>query len=89
MDEAMMVDSRAPRRPFLARLVRLLARRLAASQANFGISVLTESDEPVAPDHRFVVARGVVVDEATRRAASAHVRRKGLAVLDLVPGRAS
>ncbi|WP_437330793.1 hypothetical protein [Sorangium sp. So ce381] len=82
----MMVDPRAPRRPLLARL---LARRLAALQANFGISVLTESDEPVAPDHRFVVARGVVVDEATRRAASAHVRRKGLAVLDLIAGRAS
>lgn len=36
-------------------------------------------------EHRFVTAAGVRLDPATRRAAVAHARRRGLRVLDLVP----
>ena len=46
---------------------------------------LTPADGPVDPTHHFLVAEGVVLDEATCRAASAHARSAGLAVLDLVP----
>ncbi len=59
-----------------------LRRRLA------GLPVLRPSEEPAAADHRFVSAPGVSVDEATRRAASAHARREGLDLLGLVPGNA-
>ena len=48
------------------------------------LSVLVSSDEPVSLDHRFVTSRGVVVDEVTKRAASAFARKNGLLVLDLV-----
>ncbi|HEY3142047.1 MAG TPA: class I SAM-dependent methyltransferase [Acidimicrobiales bacterium] len=37
------------------------------------------------PDHLFLVARGVVLDDATRQAASAYARAEDLDVLDLVP----
>ncbi|HWL87004.1 MAG TPA: class I SAM-dependent methyltransferase [Polyangiaceae bacterium] len=41
-------------------------------------------------EHVFIVRPGVVLDEATRRAASAHARAQGLLVLDLVsPAMAS
>lgn len=46
---------------------------------------LESSAEDVSPDHHFVTAAGVELDDATRRAASAHARRAGLDVLDLVP----
>jgi SAM-dependent methyltransferase len=46
---------------------------------------LPPSDEPVAADHRFVTAEGVVLDEPTRRAASAYATKHRLQVLDLVP----
>jgi SAM-dependent methyltransferase len=51
-----------------------------------GFDVLDASDAPVDPSHHLVTAAGVVVDDATARAASAHARRHGLEVLDLVPG---
>jgi SAM-dependent methyltransferase len=50
------------------------------------IPSLSASDLPVGDEHRFLVAHGVALDEETRRAASAHARANGLAVLDLVPG---
>jgi SAM-dependent methyltransferase len=68
----------------LALLLALDVRKVRARMA--AIPVLAPSDEPAAPDHRFLVAKGVTVDEATRRAASAHARAHGLGVLDLVPG---
>ncbi len=49
------------------------------------IPVLAASDEEVSPEHLFVVAPGVTLDEATRRAASAHARAANLGVLDLFP----
>jgi hypothetical protein len=49
------------------------------------VPVLAPSDEPASPEHRFLVAPGVVLDDATRRAASAHARKAKLSVLDLVP----
>jgi SAM-dependent methyltransferase len=49
------------------------------------LKVLEPSDEPVSESHRFLVRPGVVLDEPTRRAASAHARKNGLEVLDLVP----
>jgi SAM-dependent methyltransferase len=55
-------------------------RRVAA------MPVIPPSDEPVSEGHRFLLAKGVTLDEATRRAASAHARAHGIAVLDLVPG---
>jgi SAM-dependent methyltransferase len=51
-----------------------------------GLASLAPADGPVDPTHHFLVAEGVVLDEATRRAASAHARMTGVAVLDLVPG---
>ncbi len=50
------------------------------------IPSLAPSEEPVSPEHVFLVAPGVTLDEATRRAASAHARANKLGVLDLVPG---
>lgn len=49
------------------------------------VHVLEPSDAPVAPTHRLVTAAGVVVDDATARAASAYALAEGLDVLDLVP----
>jgi SAM-dependent methyltransferase len=40
----------------------------------------------VDPDHLFLAAANVDLDEVTRRAASAYATRHGLEVLDLVPG---
>lgn len=48
---------------------------------------LAPSDEPVSPTHTFLVRPGVALDDATRRAASAHARAQGLEVLDLIPAR--
>ncbi|HMQ26807.1 MAG TPA: hypothetical protein PKA98_12530, partial [Acidimicrobiales bacterium] len=55
-------------------------RRLAA------LPVLEPSDEPADEAHRVVTAAGVHVGPETRRAASAFLRREGLAAVDLVPG---
>ncbi|MEJ7731319.1 MAG: class I SAM-dependent methyltransferase [Polyangiaceae bacterium] len=63
---------------FLLDVVRMRGRAAA-------IPALQPSDEPVDLEHRFLVAEGVELDPATRRAASAHARQHGLAVLDLVP----
>ena len=52
------------------------------------IATLVPSDESIAPDHIFIVAPGVVLDDATRRAASAHARAQKLDVLDLIPADA-
>ncbi|WP_433716048.1 class I SAM-dependent methyltransferase [Nocardia sp. CA-084685] len=49
------------------------------------LPVLEPSTEPVGPAHRFLTAAGVRLDDATRRAASAHAARRGLQVLDLIP----
>jgi SAM-dependent methyltransferase len=57
--------------------------RVAAIPA---LAPLTPADAPASPEHRFLVAPGVVLDDATRRAASAHALAHGLRVLDLVPG---
>jgi SAM-dependent methyltransferase len=43
------------------------------------------TDEPVEAEHAFLVAGGVGLTDAARRAASAHARREGLDVLDLIP----
>jgi SAM-dependent methyltransferase len=48
------------------------------------VPVLAPSDETW-DDHVFLVAEGVELDEATRRAAAAHARSRGIRVLDLVP----
>lgn len=67
----------------LAALVLLDSFRLRGrAQA---LSELVPSDEPVSPTHRFLTGPGVVLDEATRRAASAHARKHGLKVLDVWP----
>jgi hypothetical protein len=50
------------------------------------LTTLAPASDPVDPTHRFLVAESVVLDEATRRAASAHARSEGVAVLDRVPG---
>lgn len=46
---------------------------------------LPASGRPVDPDHEFLMARGVRLSEAGRRAASNHASRERLDVLDLVP----
>jgi SAM-dependent methyltransferase len=63
----------------------LLADALRLRARLSALAVLAPSDEPIAAEHRFLVAPGVSLDEATRRAASDHARREGLEVLDLVP----
>jgi ubiquinone/menaquinone biosynthesis C-methylase UbiE len=50
------------------------------------IPAIAPSSEPVSPEHRFVLGMDVVLDEATKRAASAFARENGLTVLDLIPG---
>ncbi|WP_051704935.1 MULTISPECIES: class I SAM-dependent methyltransferase [unclassified Streptomyces] len=57
-----------------------LNRRLA------GLRLLEPSADPSSPDFRFVLASGVRLDDATRRAACAFASREGLQVLDLLPG---
>jgi SAM-dependent methyltransferase len=49
------------------------------------LRTLEPSDEPVSPEHGFIVRDGVVLEESVRRAASAHARANGLDVLDLIP----
>ncbi|MCK9903531.1 methyltransferase type 12 [Parafrankia colletiae] len=49
------------------------------------LPVIGPAGRPVHPSHRFLLAEGVHLDEAQRRAASAYARREGLTVLDLVP----
>ncbi len=51
-----------------------------------GLPRLPASDQPVSPEHHFLTAPGVTLDEATRRAASAWARAEGLDVVDLIPG---
>jgi SAM-dependent methyltransferase len=63
---------------FLADALRL--RRKAAA-----IPVLPPSEARVTPGHRFLVAPGVHLDQATQRAASAYAKSQGLEVLDLIP----
>jgi hypothetical protein len=58
-----------------------LYRRARAAR----LTPLPPSEKPVDDDHVFVTAAGVELDEATRRAASAHAATRGLQVLDLVP----
>lgn len=86
--------TRATKRPSRHRLLKAILGALIAYLVTDGLrsrrrlgalATLTPSDEPVAPEHRFLTAEGVAVDEATRRAASAHARREGLEVVDLVP----
>ena len=49
------------------------------------IDVLAASDAPVAAEHQIIAAPGVVIDEPTRRAASAFAASHQVDVLDLVP----
>ena len=49
------------------------------------VGALAESEEPISREHRFLSVRGVQIDDATRRAASAFARHEGLEVVDLVP----
>ncbi len=50
------------------------------------IVTLAPNDEPVADDHVFLTAPGVVLDDVTRKAASAFARENKISVLDLIPG---
>jgi len=68
----------------LAILFVLDALRLRARLAH--LAVLEASDAPVAECHQFIVAEGVDLDDATRRAASAHALENDLEVIDLIPG---
>ena len=70
--------------PLLALLLLLDALQVRKRVA--ALAVLAPSDEPVSPDHRFLVGPGATLDDATRRAASAHARAHGIRVLDLIPG---
>ncbi|MCK9898763.1 methyltransferase type 12 [Parafrankia colletiae] len=49
------------------------------------LDTVVASGRPVDPAHLFLVAEGVRLPEAARRAASNHARRERLLVLDLVP----
>jgi len=49
------------------------------------LAVLPASDAPVSPEHRFITAPGVALDDATQRAASAWARANGLELVDIVP----
>jgi len=51
------------------------------------LHVAAPSDAPVSGNHVFVTRPGVRLDESARRAASAHARRAGVEVLDLVSPR--
>jgi 2-polyprenyl-3-methyl-5-hydroxy-6-metoxy-1,4-benzoquinol methylase len=50
-----------------------------------GLDRTAPSTEAVTTSHAFLVAAGVLLSGEARRAASAHARREGLDVLDLVP----
>ena len=58
-----------------------LRQRLSA------LELVESSDEAIHEGHVFLVADGVHLNDAGRRAASAYARRHGLDVLDLVPER--
>lgn len=49
------------------------------------LALLPASDRPADPDHVFLLGEGVVLDDATRRSASAYADAELLDVLDLVP----
>jgi|JI10StandDraft_1071094.scaffolds.fasta_scaffold02084_4 SAM-dependent methyltransferase len=68
----------------LAALFALSALRMRARLA--ALTPLAPSDAPVAAAHRFFTAPGVTLDDATRRAASAHAVANGLEVVDIIPG---
>ena len=68
----------------LAALFALSALRMRARLA--ALTTMAPSDAPVAAAHRFFTAPGVTLDDATRRAASAHALANGLEVVDLIPG---
>lgn len=68
----------------LAALFALSALRMRGRMS--ALAALAPSDAPVAAHHRFITAPGVTLDDATRRAASAHATAAGLEVLDLIPG---
>jgi 2-phospho-L-lactate guanylyltransferase (CobY/MobA/RfbA family) len=65
-----------------------LADALGLRRKAAAIPVLPPSEAPVASGHRFLVAPGVHLDEATERAASAYAKSQGVAVLDLIPADA-
>ena len=69
----------------LAALVVLDAFRLRARALALRVVVQTPDAPTVAETHRFLLGPGVVLDEATRRAASAHAVKHGLKVVDLWP----
>ncbi len=48
--------------------------------------ILPNSAREVDPDHVFLLGDGVLLDEPTRRAASAYASAAGLDLLDLIPG---
>ena len=56
-----------------------------ATSTNPGASPDLGASPEADPDHVFVTARGVQLDDRTRREASAYARRRHLDVLDLVP----
>jgi SAM-dependent methyltransferase len=58
----------------------LLRRRVGT------FDVLAASEHPLGPGYRLLTGEGVVVDEATARAAGAYATRHGLDALDLIPG---
>jgi SAM-dependent methyltransferase len=71
----------------LAALIVILVLDTARMRGRVAALVeLAPADTPPAATHRFLVAPGVTIDDATRRAASAHARAHQLDVLDLVPG---
>jgi ubiquinone/menaquinone biosynthesis C-methylase UbiE len=65
-----------------------LADALGLRRKAAAIPVLPPSEAPVAPGHRFFVAPGVHLDQATQRAASTYAKSQGLEVLDLIPADA-
>ncbi len=67
----------------LAALFALAALRMRSRLA--ALTTRSPSDAPVAAAHRFFTAPGVTLDDATRRAASAHAIANGLEVVDLIP----
>lgn len=63
----------------------LLADGLRIRARLASVDVLSPSDDAPSEEHAFLVAKGVTLDAATRRAASAFAKQRGLDVLDLVP----
>jgi SAM-dependent methyltransferase len=65
--------------------VGMVANALRWRERLSALPVLPDSDRPADPDHVFLLAEGVHLDDATRRAASDYARAHHLDVLDLVP----